>query len=209
MTPELTLRPYVSHPDEAHIERSCLTASPALIDCSTIHLSDHTFIWSTGMAAVISAEVGYLLGDTVSLLRLAKRGRRLDKLMMLHHVVLVSFLPFYFLVPPSTHQCHRDWYLACFFMMNATTPLLHARYVLGALQLTGSLVHRMVSRLLVVTFFTFRILLVPVLLAINFSVLEPACRVRWYCVAGSTAMACLNAVWLSKLMSSKPKKSQE
>lgn len=153
-----------------------------------------------GVPALVAAEIGYLLHDTVSLLLLVRRGRRLDKLLLLHHVAFVLYLPFYFHVALSQHGCHGDWYLVFLFLMNATTPFLHASYALERSRLRDGALHRAVRCLLVALFVLLRIAIFPYLMVVNVAFAGPACRLRWYCVAAAAVIAALNAVWLRSLI---------
>lgn len=100
-----------------------------------------------GVPILIVWEVSYLLHDTWSMVLQRWRHKRpLDGLVTAHHVSLAALLPIYFLYQKG------DFYLAALYLQNASTPLLHGRYVLLKSDLKGSVLHKCCAASLVLVF---------------------------------------------------------
>lgn len=128
-----------------------------------------------------------------------RHKRPLSTMIMVHHVVLAVMLPVYFLYQKG------DFYFAAMFMQNASTPLLHARYILLKSGLKGSLLHKRCAEALLVVFFAVRILIWPLLFAAHsfdadVPFLEIHKHVRSYCLITAAAMSAMNGVWWMQLV---------
>jgi hypothetical protein len=113
---------------------------------------------------------------------------------MVHHTSLTLLLPIYFLYQKG------DLYIAASFLQNASTPLLHGRYMLLKSHLKGSALHKCCAVSLLVVFFAVRILLWPLLFAVhsydaNIQLQEMHHHFRWYCFLTSATMGAMNTVW--------------
>jgi hypothetical protein len=118
---------------------------------------------------------------------------------MVHHVSLAVLLPIYFLYQIG------DFYIAAMFLQNASTPLLHGRYILLKSELKGSVLHKCCAACLLVVFFAVRILLWPLLFVVlardaNVSIFEVHKHVRSYCLLTSAAMGAMNMAWWASLV---------
>jgi TLC domain len=155
-----------------------------------------------GVAILVCWEFSYMLHDTWSmLLQHCRHARALNTLMMLHHSGLLGILPVYFFFQRG------DFYIACLYTMNASTPLLHARWMLKMSRLRGSVVHKTCAILLLIVFFIARILLFPFLFAVHAyqsqgSVLQIHRLTPLYCLATAVAMTSMNIMWWFSLYSS-------
>ena len=144
-------------------------------------------------------EVGYLLVDSAALLFFKfSKGAKLDMMLMLHHLVLASLLPLYLTIRKG------DFYIACMFLMNSSTPFLHIRYFIGKSRWSGALPHSISTAVLLVVFLCARVLLWPVLFwerarHIGVSVWRVGDHVRWYCFASASVFAAMNIVWIRVL----------
>lgn len=154
----------------------------------------------TGVAILVIWEVAYLLHDTWSMVLQRWRHKRpLDSVVMAHHVSLATLLPIYFLYQKG------DFYLATLYLQNASTPLLHGRYMLLKSELKGTLLHKSCAGCLLVVFFVVRILLWPALFAVHSYTANVPMRdlyqhVRSYCLITAAAMCTVNMLWWSTLV---------
>ena len=128
-----------------------------------------------------------------------RHKRPLDAAVMAHHVSLAALLPIYFLYQKG------DFYLAALYLQNASTPLLHGRYMLLKSDLKGSMLHKACAGSLLVVFFVVRILLWPALFAAHsytakVPMLELHRHVRSYCFIAAAAMSAVNIMWWSTLV---------
>ena len=162
---------------------------------------------------MLRLEIGYLLADTVVLLALRMRTRRnkLDPFLLVHHVVLASALPYLLSIRKG------DFYVAAMFLMNASTPLLHARYAVGKSKWSGGAVHRALTVTLLCVFVACRIVLWPVLFCIQArqatqfeseTGTSAGCP-RWYCFAAAAAFVGMNGTWAWKLLRQSMRKHAE
>ena len=91
------------------------------------------------------------------------------------------------------------------FLMNASTPLLHARYAIGKSRWRGGTVHAVATITLLCAFIACRIGVWPVLFGIEArraTQFEEADieRPRWYCFAAALGFVVMNGTWVYKLL---------
>lgn len=128
-----------------------------------------------------------------------RHQRALDALVMAHHVGLIVLLPLYLLYEKG------DFYVAAVFLQNASTPLLHGRYMLLKSEMKGCFLHKGCAIMLLVVFFAVRILLWPCLFVghsynTNTSILDIHRHVRSYCLITAVLMSTMNMAWWLQLV---------
>lgn len=145
--------------------------------------------------------MAYLTHDIWSMLNCGRAASKKPdmQIIFLHHVPLLILLPFYLLYEKG------DFYIACMFLQAASSPLLHARYMLRKSSMNGSVTHKLCSVLLVVVCFLFRIALWPFLLmahasATSMPVQDALKHLPLPCTTVSCAILLLNCHWWIKLV---------
>jgi hypothetical protein len=147
---------------------------------------------------MLQLEIGYLLADTLVLL---VDKHRPDPFLLIHHVVLAAALPYLLWLRIG------DYYVAGLFLMNASTPVLHARWAISKSRWRGGLAHSGVTILLLCIFVSCRIAIWPILFGTEArradrvkEAREEVGRPKWYCMAAALAFICMNGTWVLKLL---------
>ena len=125
--------------------------------------------------------------------------KTMDRTLMFHHLILLLMLPVYFMYEKG------DFYITCMFLSGATTPFLHARYMMKKSGMQGTLALRLCSITLVILYFMMRIVMWPVLFtvhsrSIGVAATEVYKHVSWYCLIVSFALMMLSIAWWAKLV---------
>ncbi|ORX96693.1 hypothetical protein K493DRAFT_314378 [Basidiobolus meristosporus CBS 931.73] len=182
----------------AAVATFCAIRIAFLSDWSQLHLiyNDHP-----ETKFVSGLELGYLFQDTISELYKAARFGIYDKVTLIHHLAFSTGLVYYLVIYGGPAK--GDYFIALILLMNASTPLLHLRWLFEKMNVVGARLWS-VNIGLIGLFFTCRLYMVYFMYWIYaFRHQEPwymtMFRIPWFCSVFSSALIILNGGWLYAL----------
>ena len=152
---------------------------------------------------VISAEIGYLIQDSISVWMERKKGVPWDSAVdtvLLHHSVLSFLFSLYERDCTLTNKPRTEYYMACLFMMGASNILMHSGWLVERLW-PKSLLFTLLRATTWPAFMFFRFMVFVWVFYVfakskgSFGWLEAPLNLRPECLAGSVSFIAFNG-WL-------------